>query len=59
MQCTKTKRPPPFPSLTFKFPRSVGFFCSGIPSPRMTLTVPGVTCGSVKLFVVGDRWVGG
>lgn len=34
---------------TLRLPRSVGFFCSGMPSPRMTLTVPGVTCGSVNL----------
>lgn len=38
--------------LTLRLPFSPGFFCRGIPSPRMILTVPGVTCGSEKLFVL-------
>ena len=41
-------------NLTLRLPLVSGFFCRGMPSPRMTLTVPGVTWGSVTY-----RWVGG
>lgn len=46
---------------TLRLPFSLGFFCSGMPSPRMTLTVPGATCGSAMLpscVVVGTHTVG-